>query len=111
MSVKEKHFSNQGTNNKLRGSGKLNNGVQNCIEVKSKFDSEFRRFSLPRQHGLPDIEQFWQLIESLHHLKSMPFTLCYTDAHGDLLPINNDDNFRKALESARPILRLLVSIY
>ncbi|MGH0146405.1 UNVERIFIED_CONTAM: hypothetical protein FKN15_045110 [Acipenser sinensis] len=32
----------------------------------------------------------------------------YTDIHGDLLPINNDDNYHKALSSASPLLRIII---
>lgn len=32
----------------------------------------------------------------------------YADVHGDLLPINNDDNFFKAVSSAHPLLRVFV---
>ncbi|VDP44821.1 unnamed protein product, partial [Soboliphyme baturini] len=77
------------------------------VEVKSKFDAEFRRFSVARV-SLTSVELFRKLVEQLHHLSEIPFTLCYTDPHGDLLPINNDENFRKAIDSARPILRLLL---
>lgn len=38
----------------------------------------------------------------------MPFTTWYTDMHGDLLPINNDDNFLRAVTTARPLLRVFV---
>lgn len=32
----------------------------------------------------------------------------YADVHGDLLPINNDDNFFKAVSSAHPLLRVFI---
>uniref|UniRef100_A0A914XH76 Uncharacterized protein n=1 Tax=Plectus sambesii TaxID=2011161 RepID=A0A914XH76_9BILA len=79
------------------------------VPVKSKFDAEFRRFSLPLAAGqLPTFSDFRAMIENLHALNSIPFTLCYTSASGDLLPITNDENFRKAFESAKPTLRLLI---
>lgn len=81
--------------------------MSDVIEVKSKFDAEFRRFSLNRNQ-LPTVEEFTKLTERLHHLESIPYTLCYTDQTGDLLPINNDDNFRKALEPSRSVLKLLI---
>uniref|UniRef100_A0AAF5PZW9 Partitioning defective protein 6 n=1 Tax=Wuchereria bancrofti TaxID=6293 RepID=A0AAF5PZW9_WUCBA len=79
------------------------------LQVKSKFDSEWRRFSVQFQDNKsPSYEEFRTLIEGLHSLHSIPFTVCYTSHSGDLLPITNDDNFRKSFESARPILRLLI---
>ncbi|KRZ48822.1 Partitioning defective protein 6, partial [Trichinella nativa] len=77
------------------------------VEVKSKFDAEFRRFSVDSVSA-GSFEQFHKLVEQLHKLEEIPFTLCYNDPHGDLLPINNDENYRKALETARPLLRLLI---
>jgi partitioning defective protein 6 len=75
------------------------------VEVKSKFDAEFRRFAINRQK-IPRFEEFYTLVEQLHALRSIPFTITYTDPEGDLLPINNDDNFALALSTARPVLRL-----
>jgi len=51
-------------------------------------------------------DEFCQLVEGLHCLHSMPFVITYTDPDGDLLPINNDENFAVALSSAQPVLRL-----
>lgn len=53
-------------------------------------------------------------MEKLHFLQDIPFTVTYTDTHGDLLPINNDDNFALALSTAavstakQPVLRILL---
>uniref|UniRef100_A0A914HEJ2 PDZ domain-containing protein n=1 Tax=Globodera rostochiensis TaxID=31243 RepID=A0A914HEJ2_GLORO len=52
--------------------------------------------------------EFRSFIETVHSLHQIPFTLCYTSYTGDLLPITNDDNFRKSLDSARPYLQLLI---
>ncbi|CDW60087.1 rhomboid family protein [Trichuris trichiura] len=82
-------------------------GAAALIEVKSKFDAEFRRFSVDRT-AVGSVEQFRKLVGGLHHVEDIPFTLCYSDPHGDLLPINNDENYRKALDSAHPLLRLLL---
>lgn len=78
------------------------------VEVKTKFDAEFRRFALDRQsHG--KFEEFQQLLEQLHQLGSVPFLISYTDPRdGDLLPINNDDNYARALYNARPLLRIII---
>lgn len=77
------------------------------LQVKSKFDSEWRRFSIPLS-GNVSYDGFRNLVEKLHHLESVQFTLCYNSISGDLLPITNDDNLRKSFESARPLLRLLI---
>lgn len=80
----------------------------NLIEVKSKFDAEFRRFSIEKNQ-FSTFDEFYMFLESLHHLHKDPFIVCYTDPKdSDLLPINNDDNFAKALDNSKPFLRLLV---
>ncbi|KAK3716111.1 hypothetical protein QZH41_019643 [Actinostola sp. cb2023] len=87
------------------------------IEVKSKltsqglfyfqFDAEFRRFASERNQ-FANYDQFYKYVEQIHQLDSTPFTTWYTDIHGDLLPINNDDNLTLALSTAKPLLRLFV---
>lgn len=78
------------------------------VEVKSKFDAEFRRFSIIKD-TLVHFDEFRGLIERLHHLKDIAFLVSYTDPRdGDLLPINNDENLRRALTNARPMLRIIV---
>ncbi|KAL6729322.1 hypothetical protein Aduo_000390 [Ancylostoma duodenale] len=83
--------------------------MPSLLQVKSKFDSEWRRFSLtPSSPEVHSYDSFRGLVEKLHHLENVPFTLCYNAACGDLLPITNDENLRKSFESARPVLRLLI---
>lgn len=79
------------------------------IEVKSKFDAEFRRFALRvnPKHQLP-FEEFSETVGRVHDLENIAYTITYTDPEGDLLPINNDDNLAKALSTARPLLRLVI---
>nr|CAD7463391.1 unnamed protein product [Timema tahoe] len=78
------------------------------VEVKSKFDAEFRRFSVTRD-STGKYEDFKELVERLHHLADVPFLISYTDpSDGDLLPINNDDNLGRAILNARPLLRVIV---
>ncbi|CAH1110491.1 unnamed protein product [Psylliodes chrysocephalus] len=85
--------------------------VRSCdtkIEVKSKFDAEFRRFNVERNSQVK-FEEFRLLIESLHALKDTPFLVSYIDpSDQDLLPINNDDNLRRALFNAKPLLRIII---
>nr|AUG84406.1 Par6 [Platynereis dumerilii] len=78
------------------------------IEVKSKFDAEYRRFSINKSKILR-YEEFYQLLQDLHRLKDIPFIVCYTDPKdGDLLPINNGDNYMLAINTTPSILRLTV---
>lgn len=73
-----------------------------------QFDAEFRRFSLERNSPLK-FEEFRALIERLHRLKDITFLVSYIDpSDQDLLPINNDDNLRRALVNAKPLLRIII---
>lgn len=92
----------------LRGSRKAPTQLDlSIIEVKSKFDAEFRRFPLDKSE-LKTYEEFHKHVQTIHKLQTVPFTTWYTDMHGDLLPINNDDNFLRAVTTARPLLRVFV---
>ena len=86
------------------------------VEIKSKFDAEFRRFTLNRDK-YRTFESFRELLEVLHLLKGSPsdnipptpFHISYVDPKdNDLLPINNTDNYLRALQTAKPVLRLVV---
>uniref|UniRef100_A0A8C5RD07 PB1 domain-containing protein n=1 Tax=Laticauda laticaudata TaxID=8630 RepID=A0A8C5RD07_LATLA len=71
------------------------------------FGAEFRRFSL--DHFKPGkFEDFYKLLLHIHHISNMAVMVGYADIHGDLLPINNDDNFYKAVSSANPLLRIFI---
>lgn len=49
------------------------------------------------------------MIERLHQIKEIELLISYIDPHdNDLLPINNDDNFVRALTTARPLIRLII---
>ncbi|XP_030067952.1 partitioning defective 6 homolog gamma [Microcaecilia unicolor] len=78
-----------------------------AVEVKSKFGAEFRRFSLNR-YAPGTFEEFLKLVLHVHQMTSAEVMLGYADVHGDLLPINNDDNFFKAVSSANPLLRVFI---
>ncbi|XP_053087243.1 par-6 family cell polarity regulator gamma b isoform X2 [Pangasianodon hypophthalmus] len=45
---------------------------------------------------------------NLHRIANMEVMIGYADVHGDLLPINNDDNFCKAVSTAHPLLRIFI---
>jgi partitioning defective protein 6 len=73
-----------------------------------QFDAEFRRWSCKR-HEHNSFEEFQCLIEKLHKLERSQLLISYIDPRdNDLLPINNDDNFGRALSIARPLLRVIV---
>ncbi|ODM95407.1 Partitioning defective protein 6 [Orchesella cincta] len=85
-----------------------NTRLSSHVEIKTKFEAEFRRFSMERA-AKPTFDDFRTLIEKLHHMEDIPFLISYTDPKdGDLLPINNDDNLLLALQNARPLLRVLL---
>ncbi len=79
----------------------------NFLEIKSKYDAEFRRFGLVRCQ-LSKFEEFYQLLERLHGLYGIQFNIYYTDKDGDLLPINNDNNFGRVQQVTAGILRLII---
>nr|XP_044990498.1 partitioning defective 6 homolog alpha isoform X4 [Jaculus jaculus] len=71
------------------------------------FDAEFRRFALPRA-SVSGFQEFSRLLCVVHQIPGLDVLLGYTDAHGDLLPLTNDDSLHRALASGPPPLRLLV---
>ncbi|XP_071957492.1 partitioning defective 6 homolog beta-like [Antedon mediterranea] len=83
------------------------NGMVGLKEVKSKFDAEFRRFSVDT-NTMSTFDNFYAHLEKMHKLENIEFLVSYTDPQDDLLPINNDDNYHKALTNFKPPLRLVV---
>ena len=82
---------------------------QRLLQVKSKYLAEFRRFSLNSHKDT--YVTFIHQIEFLHRLGSVDTVITYTDpVHGDLLPINNEENFSKAKKSCNShgLLRIYV---
>ncbi|XP_034028025.1 partitioning defective 6 homolog beta isoform X2 [Thalassophryne amazonica] len=78
-----------------------------AVEVKSKFGAEFRRFSLDRSKP-GRFDEFYGLLQHVHRIPNVDLLVGYADVHGDLLPINNDDNYHKAISTATPLLRLFL---
>ncbi|KAF1500850.1 hypothetical protein FQV17_0005202, partial [Megadyptes antipodes antipodes] len=72
-----------------------------------QFDAEFRRFAMKRSVA-GSFQDFYCLLQTVHQIPRVDVLLGYTDIHGDLLPINNDDNYHKALSSANPLLRVII---
>lgn len=77
------------------------------IVVVLQFEAEYRRFAL-KSNGAVGFQEFYQLLQTIHRIPGVDVLLGYADIHGDLLPINNDDNFHKALSSANPLLRIII---
>uniref|UniRef100_G1KZX3 PB1 domain-containing protein n=1 Tax=Ailuropoda melanoleuca TaxID=9646 RepID=G1KZX3_AILME len=78
-------------------------GCLGTVEVRIKFAAEFRRFSLERpKPGHLSFMDYCNEIPNVDALAS------YADIHGDLLPINNNDNYPKAVSTANPLLRIFI---
>ncbi|XP_021565779.1 partitioning defective 6 homolog beta [Carlito syrichta] len=71
------------------------------------FGAEFRRFSLERSKP-GKFEEFYGLLQHVHKIPNVDVLVGYADIHGDLLPINNDDNYHKAVSTANPLLRIFI---
>ncbi|XP_052441045.1 partitioning defective 6 homolog gamma [Carassius gibelio] len=95
---------NRSFNNKSQS---LRSLIMNAVEVKSKYGAEFRRFSVDRLKP-GKFEEFYKLIMTIHRIANMEVMIGYADVHGDLLPINNDENFSKAVSTAHPLLRIFI---
>lgn len=61
-----------------------------------------------KRAGAGTFQDFYRLLQTVHQIPWVDVLLGYTDIHGDLLPINNDDNYHKALSSANPLLRVII---
>lgn len=48
------------------------------------------------------------MLQHVHKIPNVDVLVGYTDVHGDLLPINNDDNYHKAVSTANPLLRIFI---
>uniref|UniRef100_A0A8D2DMF3 PB1 domain-containing protein n=1 Tax=Sciurus vulgaris TaxID=55149 RepID=A0A8D2DMF3_SCIVU len=86
---------------------RASSGCLGTMEVKSKFGAEFCWFSLERSKS-GRFEEFYGLLQHLHKIPSVDLLMGFADLHGDLLPINNDDNYHKAISTANPLLRIFI---
>ncbi|XP_056439418.1 par-6 family cell polarity regulator gamma b [Gadus chalcogrammus] len=77
------------------------------LSLLPQYGAEFRRFSVDRVKP-GKFEEFSRLIMHIHRIANMELMIGYADVHGDLLPINNDDNFCKAVSMAHPLLRIFI---
>lgn len=74
-----------------------------------QFDADIIRFSVNKNEAII-YEDFAKLLAERHELvPDKDFLIWYTDpTDGDLLPINNNNNLEKALQSAKPLLRVII---
>lgn len=77
------------------------------VYISWQFGAEFRRFSLDRAKP-GRFDEFYGLLQHVHRIPNVELLVGYADIHGDLLPINNDDNYHKAITTAMPLLRLFL---
>lgn len=77
------------------------------VTLLTQFGAEFRRFSLDRSKP-GRFDEFYGLLQHVHRIPNVELLVGYADVHGDLLPINNDDNYHKAISTASPLLRLFL---
>ena len=90
-----------------RNYNKISMVNRSFIQVKSKYLAEFRRF--PVDVDNVNFDEFFTRVATLHRLAQKDYLVTYTDpVHGDLLPINNDENFNKAKQSC---LNTLMRVY
>ncbi|KIH60875.1 PB1 domain protein [Ancylostoma duodenale] len=83
------------------------------LPIKSQFGAEFRRFSIVLGAGkpIPSYEEFILIVQDLHRLnddQKCSTHVTYVASDGDTLPISNNENLRKALETRGKVLRLIV---
>ncbi|OBS65348.1 hypothetical protein A6R68_06117 [Neotoma lepida] len=62
----------------------------------------------PEQSKPGKFEEFYGLLQHVHKIPNVDVLVGYADIHGDLLPINNDDNYHKAVSTANPLLRIFI---
>lgn len=72
-----------------------------------QFEAEFRRFMIKRNE-MTMYQDFRMFVNTIHKLNEIQFLISYVDKDGDILPINNDDNYARALSVAEPLLRLIL---
>ncbi|KAF6078943.1 par-6 family cell polarity regulator alpha [Phyllostomus discolor] len=80
------------------------------VEVKSKFDAEFRRFALPRA-SVSGFQEFSKLLRAVHQIPGLDVLLGYTDAHAEadsssLVFASNSLQRRKKSLLLRPVAPL-----
>lgn len=72
----------------------------------TQYHAEFKRYSIADDFGF---KKFEEIVKAHHNLDDIPFLVFYTDPlHGDLLPINNDENFAKAKSVQKSFLKIVL---
>ena len=81
----------------------------NCdlIAFKSRYQEEFRRFSISRKGGW-SFNKFHERIAELHRLQDVAFTITYKDHAGNSLSLRNDADVRDAVWMTTNVNRLCI---
>lgn len=69
------------------------------VSFKSKIGVEYRRYAVPKK-DIIKFDDFFKKIQIMHRLPDTSFTIHYSDQDGDYLPLNNDDNLARAIDTA-----------
>lgn len=78
------------------------------LKIKSKFNSEFRRWSITL-NKITNFGEFQRLAGYLHNLPINEFSISYVDPLDNyLLPINNDDNYGRAITKSKSLLNIII---
>lgn len=64
-------------------------------------------FSLERSKSVK-FEDFYGLLQYLHKTANADISVGYLDIIRDLLPINNEDNYHKAVSIINPLLMIFI---
>lgn len=82
------------------------------VQIKSKFELEFRRISVPRSEANRlSLDSFYRLITDAHCLpRSAPVEISYKNPQDEkLIRLESSEELATALRSAAPLLKVFVS--
>ena len=92
--------------------GRASGAGSAMVEVKSKFELEFRRIAVPRSEAERlSLEGFYRLVTDAHCLPPAALVqISYQSPHNkELVALESREELAAALRSAAPLLRLFVS--
>jgi partitioning defective protein 6 len=77
------------------------------MELKNKCGTQFCQFFSGKTKAWKICGVF-RLPEHVHKKHNTEGLMGYADIYGDLLPINNNDNYHKAISTANLLLRIFI---